>query len=248
MKRWILILLSVLFLTSCIGPFKRNKNAITAVGNTKKDISKKEDSLSEKSKAYVFAADFSLGLETNFSIFSSTAKDFTGRSLLITGNPSTEEALALKKIVYDLTSTNELLITEGKKNLAAKDKEVIGLEKQVNVLNDKLEKKEEKFKEIANENSILANKWSRMWFWIKMVTFVLVGGFILSVISSILPPPYNSIVALVAMPIGIITRFFIGAIPKVGEFAHTVSKTTYDKSQLVSKDLVEVIQQIWVEY
>lgn len=240
-----LVSLLLAFTMGCgtFSPLRIFKRAEKKVDQTEKKIDDNHRKLDEKSKGYVYASDFSLSLDPAPNPFSKTAKEFTERSLLVTGNPDTESALVLRKLVNDLLSTNAIIRADAEKRLQEKDKEVIALEKDLNKLTADLDRANEKFKKVSEENTVLGQKWYNLWKWVKIIGITILVGFILSIVASALPPPYNSIVAIVSAPVGILIRFIIGAIPKIADFAHTVSKTTYEQTKAVSHDLVDVIQQ-----
>src|SRR3990167_5561056 len=103
-------LLSVIFIlffvTGCIGPLKRFKAAENKTAAIEKKIEANKDQLLEKSKGYVFGADYSLGLDPAPSKYGTVAKSLTERSLEVTGPTVKSEVVILKEMVDNLLSTN----------------------------------------------------------------------------------------------------------------------------------------------
>ena len=246
MKRYssiILICLISLCLLGCQSPFAKWFKADKKVDEVKQEITKNEDVAVEKTKGFIYGADISLELDPSPSIFSQTAEKFTDRARLTLGEPKMEEAVVIKEIVSNLTSTNQELVIKGTEQLSEKDKEIIDLQQNITGLEEKLAVKESKLQAVSQENAKLATTWATIKKWFFGIIWVVGIGLVLSVVSKFLPPPYSSIIGIVAAPIGLFIKFIHGLVPAAKDFAGVVAKTTYDETNKALKQVVESIQE-----
>lgn len=232
-----------IFFVGCQTPIGKWFKAEKSVETTKKEIVKTDDSLNRKVIEYIYGADFTLSLAPT-NRYVEVAKGFTERGLATSGYPSLEETLQLKQIVQDLLSTNRAERIKGEKALADKDEIIIELQQQKVDLNERLVAKEEKLAAVNAENAKLATTWKKITTGFWWIIWIFVIGFVLSILGKILPPPYNSIAAIVAAPIGLFVRILQGIAPSIRSFAGVVPSVTHDATQLTLEKLVLSIEEL----
>ncbi len=242
--KYLPIFLLILCLSSCSTPIGKFFSKTKKVEDVKRDISKNEDKTVEVGKTYIYGADYTLSLDPNPNRYNEVAKGFTQRSLLTLGNPSMEEANELREIVKNLISTNQSLIIKGQKALAEKDEKVADLQKENNELLEKLGVQEAKLNAVNAENAKLATTWKRITSSFWWIVWIVVIGFVLSILGKVLPPPYNSIAMIVAAPVGLVIRFFIGLLPSAKKAAGVVAEKTHEESQSALEKLVLSINEL----
>lgn len=243
--RFFIVLLFSLTLTGCFSnPLSKFKSASEKVADTQDKKAKVEEKVSDKAKNYVFAADYALSKEVEPSKEVKVAKEMTGLSLSISGPPALKESLEFKNIVDGLLATNAAKIKLAEEQLSKKNQEVVGLQGQISVLQDKLTTAEKIKDKIASENSGLANKWNTLTriFWIVVWTICVAA--ILHILSFIIPPPYNSVFSIISLLIGGFIKILMSLAPKAKEVANLVSKESHELSETTLKHLVGAIQEI----
>jgi len=241
--RYFTILL-ILAAAGCFSPLKKNDKVAEKVEKAKANIESNTEKRNEIAKSYLFGASYALRLDPNPSIYSTVAEGYVDRTLAITGNPNLEETGTIKKITDGLVSTNAATVKAAEKELKKKDDEVIALEHKLEILETKLAKTEEKAKEVAAENAQYANTWykiKRVFYWIAII---FVAGFILQILSQVLPPPYSSVFGVFAFVFGAFGKLIMGIIPAAKTFAGVVSKETHEAYSSTLASLVNSIQQI----
>jgi len=243
--RFFIVLLFSLTLTGCFSnPLSKFKSASDKVEATQDKKAKTEEKVSEKAKNYVFAADYALSKDPEPSKESKVAKEMTGLSLSVSGPPAMKDSLEFKSIVDGLLATNAAKIKLAEEQLNKKNQEVVGLQGQISVLQDKLGIAEKIKDKIAAENSGLANKWNTLTriFWI--IVYVACGAVVLHILSFIIPPPYNSVFSIISLLIGGFVKILMSLAPKAKDAANLVSKETHELSETTLKHLVGAIQEI----
>jgi hypothetical protein len=235
----------VVILTGCIGnPLKKFNSATEKVVAVQEKKEKVEDKVAEKAIPYTFGAQYSLGKEENPSQPVTVAKNLLDSSLTITGPPSFKDSLEFKQIVDGLLATNQVIVKAAETKLVAKNQEVIGLQGQISVLEQKLGIAEKVKEKIAQENSSMANKWAflkKIFWWSVWIA----GFFILSqILSTVLPAPYGSVFGVLSFLGGLIIKGISSIIPKAKEFGGVVSSQAYNLSEKTLKELVKSIQEI----
>lgn len=244
MKRKVLpFIIVALILSGCFSPSSKNDKAEKKVESIKSKIEQNEQSTIDKARGYVYATDAVLGLETNKSPYNKVGKMFSERAVLTLGTPDLVIANQYKDIIAALLSTNEVLRAKGEKLLANKDSEVEELQSIVKGLEIKLNKAEEVRKEISAENATLADKWVRLITWIKWAIFGMVGIFILRVVSSALPPPYNAALGIFDFIIGGIFKGVSSVFTQAKSAAKLVEEKAYVASSNTLKQVVAGIQE-----
>ena len=243
MIRFWAILLAV-FLVGCSTPWSRNNKAVAKVDKAQSALIVNERDRMEVAKSFTFGADYSLTLDPDPSVYSTTAQNLTSRSLLASGIPAAEEALRLRKIVDGLVSTNDLLKINAQKALETKDQELIGLQNENTKLETTLKKAEENFKAVAAENAQLAQflaKLKRIWAWIKWTFLTMV---VLRIAAVFLPPPYNFIGTIFDTIFGGLFKLGSKVLPKAKEAAGVVGQEVYHESNETLKQLVSALQEV----
>lgn len=231
-------------LIGCVSPSKKLARAQAAIDLTKNKIEKNETSTYKAGISYVFAADYALSLDPAPSKFNSVAKDFTSRSLVITGPPAYQEALVFKQIVDGLLSTNLANQKRAADELRQKDQEIISLQYQNKELNQKLETVQQREEAVAKSAASQAN----IIFYIKRVLFIIAGvfvlGFIFHVLSICIPPPYGSIFGIVSLFFGGVIKVIKSLFPEAKKFGGVVEKVAHDKSEAALTSVVSAISDL----
>jgi len=241
--RIIVIVASILLFSGCFSPSSKNNSAEKKVAEVKEKIERNQQDTIDKARGYVFATDTVLGMETNKSQFNKVGKMFSERAVLTLGNPEMEVANQYKEIINALLSTNEVIKKRGETMLANKDAEVIELQSVIKGLEQKLEKAEEKRKEISAENASLADKWVRLITWIKWAVFSFIALFILRVVASVLPPPYNGALVIFDFIIGGLFKGVSKIFTQATSAAKLVEEKAFVASSNTLKQVVAGIQE-----
>jgi ElaB/YqjD/DUF883 family membrane-anchored ribosome-binding protein len=229
---------------SIFSPSAKEKRAEAKVTQAKENIKDTKDVLTEKGKGYLWSTDYVLSLNPQTNVYTDVAKQMSSRALIALGTPPMEEVLQLREIVDNLVSTNKALIIKGQKDLKEKDEEIVNLQTKVVDYEQILKDKEQKFVELSRENADLASTWVRLksWFWWGVWIFVI--GFILTILAQALPPPANSIAAIVAFPIGLLIKIIKGIIPSATKFAGVVSENVHNEIKSAAEQMVLSINEL----
>jgi hypothetical protein len=93
---------------------------------------------------------------------------------------------------------------------------------------------------VGTVNAGYASKWTTLikFFWYAV--YMVIGVFVIKILSVVLPPPYNSIVGIIALPIGIVTKLLHSMVPEAKAIAGVVSAEYKTGTQ----DLVTIIQKL----
>lgn len=239
-----LFLIFALFANSCsLLPSERVARAQEKVAQTKEQINNYQDELVEKARNYVFGANYTLQLDTNPNVFTKTAEKMTSRAELVLGPPVIEQANQIKEIANDLVSNNVNLNTKGDELLVQKDEEIIILQNNIKHLNDQLEIKEKKSNSIALEMSAFGDTWYKIKHYFYYILWFIGIFLFLSLLGKILPPPYNSIVNIVAIPMGLIIKGVHALFPAAKQAAGVVAVATYNQTKKTLENVVDSIEQ-----
>lgn len=240
MKSIFSAILISLILVGCSTPTEKFVDAQKLVDDANKQITSTEKQVEKKGADYTYAADFALSLDPNPNKYSEISKEFTSRAVLSLGNPDINEARILQGIVINLLSTNEQLVAKGALDLKEKDSEIGDLQSDIKDLNLKLQGKEDKLREVSAVNASLATTWQKITRSFHWVLWIVIIGFIISVVGKFLPPPYNSIVGIIAVPLGLFTKLIHGLVPAAKQVAGVVDQSY--KSALT--DLTLAVQKV----
>lgn len=235
----------LLLLVGCISlPSAKIDKKQEAVDKAKDNIVKAEDKLVDKSVPYFYAAKFSLEQDPQPNQYNDLSHNFLNKGLIITGPPAMKEVNEFEQIVTNLLSTNALLRTQGEKALSIKDNEISVLQGKIVQLEQKLEVKEQNLKESTEKVALMADTW----FKIKRIFYWVVAGLVLwflsGIISAALPPPYNSIFAIIMLPINFLVKTIFGIFPKIKELAGVVPQAVHNEAETTLKHLVKAIQEV----
>lgn len=207
----------------------------------------KEESI-EKAKSFVHGTGTALSLNPEPNKYTDVAETLNKRAGLTLGEPSYNNALVMDNIVSGLLSTNAQIKSKAEKDLQSKDKEVMVLQTELEKLQNKLNKIQEEKDKLGLEASTLAEKWTRLLRWIKIIVWGGIIGvvllFVSQVLSVILPPPYNSLFSATALLIGTIGRAVFKLIPNAKSYANVVPKNEFDTSEKTLFALVNGLQKI----
>ena len=228
-------------LVGCFNPFKKFTSSKNKIQETEQKVEAKNDKKFEYSVGYVYGANRALQQETNPSIYSSLAKDLTERSLIITGLPNVKEVASFQQIVDGKLSTNIVDNKKADELLKRKDSEIIGLQKNIDDLNAKLDKQEKQFLKQSEENAKDAQLMVTLRRWFRIAMFSIAGLIAFRVASVFIPQlaPFGMILDAVG---GGLFKLFSNALPKAKEAAGLVSKGAYDLSEKTLRQLVDAIE------
>ena len=248
MKKFMGLFLCLFLAVSVAGcfsnPLDRLKRAQDKVEAAQTKKEKTEDKTWDKSIGYNFGAKYALEKVEDPPKQVTIAKSLLDNSLTITGPPSFRDSLEFKQIIDGLMDTNMVRIRAAEVKLAAKNNEVIQLQGQIEGLGRDLEKANSKYSAISLENAGLASKWAKLtkWFWIVVWTIGI--GFVIHLLSFVIPPPFNSIFFCISALLGGIVKLITSLAPKAKEFGGVVSSKVHDLSEETLKDLVKSIAEI----
>ncbi len=209
-------------------PSEKANKAEQKVEQVKHDIDKKDDILIENGRGYLYGSLYSMSLDPFPSIYTTVAKSLGERAQIAIGSPEMAEIIQLREIVNNLVSSNKDLVIKGNKQLKDKDLEVVNLQQSINKLQDTLQVKEDKLKQINETNAGLADKFVKLksiFWWIVWIVGI---GFVLTLLGKVLPAPYSNIIYLLALPFGILIKGIHALIPQAKEVAGVVGKEYKD--------------------
>lgn len=226
----------------CANPFKNFLKKEDKIAQTQQKIQVNKDNQNDLSSVYVYGISYVLSKDNNKNEYSTIAKDFADKSLLVTGNPPAKDALQMKKIVDGLVSTNKDDIALATKLLEEKDKQILKLEKKQSELEDRLGKQNEDLIKTAEQNAKDAQLMVTLRRWFRISIFSILGliGFRL---ACVFVPQL--------MPIGLILDNLLGglfkittkALPKAADAAGLIAKETHELSEKTLQHLVEGIEE-----
>lgn len=252
MKRHLItgiIVLTIAFLTSgCLGPLRKWNANVQKEDKTEQKIDAKKEETAEKARTFIHGTGSALKLDPSPSKYSDVALSLNQRAELTLGQPSYQDSLVIDKIVAGLLSTNEQIKTDAKRALDIKDSEAVSLQKQLRDLGVKLETIQEEKNILGLKNSILGQKWSNLMVWIKWVfwgiIFVVIIIIISQILSTLLPPPYSTILGVLGACLGLVGRFVVKLVPSSMKYAGIVSENVHQESKTTLSHLVSALQEI----
>lgn len=237
------LILALFSLTGCAffrNPLKAFMKAENRVNHATELIQTNQDKLVVEATKYVYAADATLRNDPSPNRYNVVAQDFTSKALILTGPPKMDDIQKLEKIVQDLLSTNQAIIAKGEQEKSVLYNQAAKLQEQNKSLQDDLNSAQTKLTKVGQANAILANKWAKVMKIIYGIGAFFVLTFVLKVASVLVPPPYNSIVGIVAMPLGLIFNILHNLIPEIKEFAGVVGS----EYKSATTQLVGAIQEL----
>jgi hypothetical protein len=221
-------------------PLKSWDKAENKVTIAEKKIDTNQDRLVEQGKNYVYATKLVLQTDPSTNKHHEIETQLNDKALAIFGPPPMEDINQLDLMVRNLLSDNEKLVKQGQQQLASFDATVVQLQNENTKLQNKLDVAQKKLQDVGTSNSGLAQKWSLVvkifWWIIYAIIFIA----IIKILAVVLPPPYNSIVGIVAVPIGLMVKMVQSLIPEVKAAAGVV----HQNYQIATEDLVTIIQKL----
>lgn len=221
-------------------PLKSWTKAETKVEEKQKKIDTNQDAITDQGKNYVYATKLALQADPSTNVYHKVETQLNDKAVATLGPPDMAEIVRLEAMVNNLLSTNQALVTQGQKQLATQDALVVNLQTQRDSLQGQLDTAQAKLTKVGTENAGLAQKWATLvkifWWIIYGIIFV----FVIKILAVVLPPPYNSIVGIIAMPIGIVTKLLHSLVPEAKAVAGVVSAEYKTGTQ----DLVSIIQKL----
>jgi hypothetical protein len=237
------VVLLLISLTGCAlfsNPLRDFQKAAAKVEVNQQKIENNKDKIIDQGGKYAFATQVVLDADPTTNLYTQVASGLNKKTILTLGMPSVADANTLTTMSERLVSSDTNQVNLGKKQLALLDAQIITLQKDKEALEVALTKSQDKFNIVSEANAGLANKWSKVVkvFW--WIIYGLIAVVIVKVLSAVLPPPYNTIVGIVAAPLGLIVKGIQGAIPEVKTFAGVVHKDY----QTATEDLITVINKL----
>jgi len=157
--------------------------------------------------------------------------------------PPSYELLKYRKMVEDLVSTNEVLKLSASNQMNQVRSQLAATEKREQGLLSDLDKLQAKLDQVNAENAALATTWSslkRIFWWCVWV----VGGlFVLRIVATVVPPPYNSIGYILDYVLGGVIRMIFAVFNKAKETAKVVSADVHTLTENTLKQVVGVVQE-----
>ena len=237
-KNFFPILLMVILVATAPGcalfknPFKSWTKAETKVETTQKAVATNQEEIVKQGKNYVYATKLALDADTSTNQVHDVEVQLNDKAIATLGTPTMDQIVVLQAMVKNLLSTNQILVAKGEKQLAAQDAMVANLQSVNSELLGKLDVATKKLTEVGTTNAGLAQKWNDVVkvFWWIVYAFIFVA--VIKVLAVVLPPPYNSIVGIIAVPIGLFTKLIHSLVPEAKAVAGVVSseyKTTTEQ-------------------
>jgi hypothetical protein len=239
----LLITLILSMSTGCMlfrNPTKSWDKAVEKQTVVENKVQKNEDAQLKEGRNYVYATKLTLAADPATNQFHAVETILTDKANVVLGNPTMEDENALRLMVSNLVSTNKALIAQGEKQLADRDAKVIYLQQENASLQGKLEKAEAKLVEVGTTNAGYASSWTTLMKFVWWAIYIVIGAFIIKILAVVLPPPYNSIVGIIALPIGMFTKLLHSFVPEAKAIAG-VAAAEYKQG---TQDLVATIQKL----
>jgi len=243
--RLLLFLIVILLLTGCKSPSKKIAQTEEKIAKVQAKIDTSSFQLDNYNRSYLYGADYSLSLDPNPNIYSSTAKDFTSRGLFLMGHPTAEESLKTEEITKKLVSNDKKLIKKGKKELDNKDEAVKEINDALSIYKNQLFESEQELRKINQETAIIADVWHKFKLWGKILSWGAIAGIVLSIISRVLPAPYGgSIISIIAMPLGLLVKALFGLFPHSRQYAKVVPSKDHDEAIHTLEKLILSVDEL----
>ena len=246
MKKFIqisLIAAMLMTLTGCAlfrNPLAGWAKATTKVESVQQKQDANQDALVEKGKNYVYGTKLVLDADPSTNVYHSLATEFNDKAIATLGTPTMDQITMLQTMVKNLLSTNTQLIIKGEKQLASMDAKVADLQEVNKELDQQLNKANQKLEAVGTANAGLAQKWANVVRWVWYFIYGAIFVAIIKVLAVVLPPPYNSIVGLIAVPFGLVSKLIHSLIPEAKAVAGVVS----ENYKTATEDLVSTIQKL----
>jgi hypothetical protein len=221
-------------------PFKSWTKATTKVEDVQKKVDNNQDQITDQGKNYVYATKLALQADPSTNQYHQVETQLNDKAVATLGTPTMDQIVMLEAMVKNLLSTNQELVAKGQKQLAKQDEIVANLQEDNKNLQTKLDTANKKLVDVGTANSGLAQKWNNLvkffWYFVYLIIFVVV----IKILAVVLPPPYNSIVGIIALPIGLFTKLLHALVPEAKAIAGVVAAEYKTGTQ----DLVTTIQKL----
>jgi len=244
---WLLIIVMVVpMLSGCAmfrNPLGSWNKATDKADAAAAEVQKNEDKQVDSARNYVYGTQLALEANPQTNRATEVASSLNERAMLTLGPPEMESALKLQAMVDNLLSTNKAIILKGEKELANMDAQIVDLQKENASLQLKLDKAEQKVESIGQVNAGLAQKWAslvKIFWWI---VYGVIAVFVIKILSVVLPPPYNSIVSIIAVPIGLVIKGIHGIVPEAKKAAGVIAEGTYNNTKQTLQHIITAIEE-----
>ena len=214
--------------------------AETKVEQKQQKLDANQDTITEQGKNYVYATKLALQEDPSTNKYHEVEQQLNDKAVATLGTPSMEEIVKLEAMVKNLLSENEKLIIKGKKQLAEQDDVVADLQQENAQLLKEVGVAQKKLVDVGTTNAGFAQKWATLMKIVWWIIYGVIAMFVIKILAVVLPPPYNSIVGIIALPIGIFTKLLHSMVPEAKAIAGVVSAEYKTGTQ----DLVTTIQKL----
>jgi hypothetical protein len=164
---------------------------------------------------------------------------FTAADLM----PPSFEILRYRKMVDDLLSSNEVLRASASNTMTKVQGQIAAGERKEQSLLADLAKLQGKLDAVNKENAALASTWvaiKRFFYWIVWI----VGGvFVLRIVASVVPPPYNSVGFILDYVVGGFVRMVFGVLSHAKEAAGVVAIDAHNLMKTTLEQVVAALEQ-----
>ena len=240
-----LILSLSLIVSSCAlfrNPDKSWNNAKSKLDNSVLAIQKNDNLIAEQGKAYIYGTKLALYADPSTNKFHEVATVLNDKAIETLGTPKMEEINMLRIMVANLLSTNSILSIKGEKQLQALDSKIINLQDENESLKLNLAKAEKKIIDVGTVNAGYASKWTSMIkiFWYAV--YFVVAGFVIKIVAAVVPPPYNSIISIVSIPLGLVIKSIKAFVPEAIQTAGVVKESLYNNTKLALENVVAAVE------
>jgi|TARA_R100001510_G_C7655872_1_gene215361 hypothetical protein len=151
-----------IFATGCSTPLGKFNKQKAVVSNINQNIDQNKAKEIESGRTFVYAADQALQKDPDPSKHSRVAKQMTTRSITALGPPQAENAIKSNKVVDDLLSDDPKQEKEGQKLLQQLDAQLIAVQNQNKLLENKLSSAQAKLEATNQQNALMATKYQSL--------------------------------------------------------------------------------------
>jgi len=225
-------------------PSAKQNRAEIKVEKTKEAIFTSEEEILKEGKAFVYAIDYSLKLSPDTNKYTEIAREMSSRAVETLSPIEKADIIKMRAIVDGLASTNKQILARAQSMLEEKDSEIVVLQNQISDYKQILKKSEENFLHVSRINSQLADTWKKITNGFWWIVWIVAIGFILNILSQLLPPPYSNLASIIGIPVGIFIKCIRGIVPAASKYAGIVSEKIHQESQNTTEKLVLAIEEL----
>jgi hypothetical protein len=273
MKKFLALLMCVLFVTGCawVNPTNQNTRnqdkltkAIQKVDVTKEELAKNDKQKLTETATYAFGIQYSLNQMTNSYPPIETALKLNSRVISIVGSPEINDMKKMIQIVDLLNSEISAEHIKGEKLLNAKDKEIAVLQQQNTDLKNQ---HDTEIKDLITKSKTIARKsddaqatlddmsgfmglnavwWGLKHFFVTSLTYILifVVVFLLLRVFAASNPIVGTIFGFFEMIAGTFINLIKGLVPNSIDFSNLVHTDVHNKYKNTLEKIVDSIEEL----